>query len=594
MSMKNIKAFMLFMIIIILCVIFIRFDTLFAISKSETALVDLNKIYWGYKRTKEEQKELIELKRDMMQNLSPLTTELKRIRGLIGSQNYSKKIKYEYMKNYFLLSSKIQKYVAQYNKELMSLENEIRETLIQDIWNSVKTYTSLKNYKYVFRIGRQDIVAYDSSLDISNKVLSFIYTIPNAAELEPRGKALVIKSRTRLVTGKGSSYISAGRMVTILYDPQHILDVKSNNKSFIHNNREYNITVMYDGEIGLIPAESVTTNMKSIEVNLELGKNYKTYIGFENYIKSENIKDSNDYKLTVIKIPRLYLERVNDNDSFKNLDINKTNLEEVRISEIRDIDGDGIIDIVIIYRRGDNTLMKIIHIVLDNAGTPSERVDVYQASPYQDFTISTNQTPRTTNMKGESLRTELIGDRYYSLEEDNTIVFSQRQTDYWLKSNYEKEDNPYEKFKPVKNILKYKFNQNREKYILENKEGPLYIQRGFTRAYSPVYKEPDDIDHISELRKNDLYYIESGIAYEENRKNTDNDLWLRIILEAEFQNKEALINEGFPEDPKDSMYMEYEENEDGSIFIRYYAYIPGDGLNLTGLINYLGLPVDIF
>jgi len=592
--MKNIKAFMLFMIIIILCVIFIRFDTLFAISKSETALVDLNKIYWGYKRTKEEQKELIELKRDMMQNLSPLTTELKRIRGLIGSQNYSKKIKYEYMKNYFLLSSKIQKYVAQYNKELMSLENEIRETLIQDIWNSVKTYTSLKNYKYVFRIGRQDIVAYDSSLDISNKVLSFIYTIPNAAELEPRGKALVIKSRTRLVTGKGSSYISAGRMVTILYDPQHILDVKSNNKSFIHNNREYNITVMYDGEIGLIPAESVTTNMKSIEVNLELGKNYKTYIGFENYIKSENIKDSNDYKLTVIKIPRLYLERVNDNDSFKNLDINKTNLEEVRISEIRDIDGDGIIDIVIIYRRGDNTLMKIIHIVLDNAGTPSERVDVYQASPYQDFTISTNQTPRTTNMKGESLRTELIGDRYYSLEEDNTIVFSQRQTDYWLKSNYEKEDNPYEKFKPVKNILKYKFNQNREKYILENKEGPLYIQRGFTRAYSPVYKEPDDIDHISELRKNDLYYIESGIAYEENRKNTDNDLWLRIILEAEFQNKEALINEGFPEDPKDSMYMEYEENEDGSIFIRYYAYIPGDGLNLTGLINYLGLPVDIF
>ncbi len=588
--MKKLKPVLLTFIIFIILLITASIN---AIPKDETALVDINRIYWQYKETRKEQQRLKELKSDMEKAISPLASNLSRTRNLINTGTYTKKVKYEYMREYFLLSSELQQLVDEYNSQLMRLEQEIRENLLADIWTSIETYSKLKDYKYVFKIGRDDVIAYDPELDITDDIVGFINTVPNASELEVQGSALVLKSNTRLITGGKTIPLPQGRFISILNDPENVLDPKSNGKKFSSDNNGYSVTVMYDGTIGVVDVEKITTNLKSYEIDLNLGTNYKTYVGFENYIKSVRNSDTQQYDLTVIKIPRLYVERPGASDKFNSMGITSTNvrgMKRLEISEIRDIEGDGKVEIVIFYEEDDDSsYLKFLHAEKDSRND----IDIKNVSPSRDFQVMNRSIPRTSNQRGLSLVTETNGGKYYSVTSKGFISFNQNQTEYWFKPNTN-DNNPYRNIKPTNRILKYKFNSTTGKYEQDESEGPFYIKRGFTRSFAVVYKSPGDLEHISEIRKNDTYHIHSATSYQSQGEGYNHDLWFRIILEKEFASEEALTDAGFPKDPTSDMYNDYRKNpSNGRITIRFYAYIHGENLNVNSIIQYLGLPLEV-
>ncbi len=563
-----------------------------AIPKDETALIDINKVYWEYKETRKEQQRLNALKSDMEKNIKPLASNLNRTRNLINTGTYTKKVKYEYMKEYFLLSSELDQLVEEYNSQLMKMEQQIRENLLADIWTSIETYSKLKGYKYIFKIGKDDVIAYDPELDMTEEVIGFLNTVPNASELEVQGTALVLKSNARLITGGRALSLPQGRFISILNDPENILSHKSNGKQFSSDKNGYSVTAMYDGKIGVIDVEKITTNLKSYPVELNLGTDYKTYIGFENYINSERNSETGQYDLTVIKLPRLYVEREDASDKFNSMGITSYSargMKKLEISEIKDIEGDGIVEMVFYYQEKDGSeYLRILHAVKEN----NNDIDIENVSPTRDFQIRNILIPRTSNQRGLSLITESSGDKFYSVEDNGVISFNQNQTEYWFKPN-KNESNPYRSIKPTNKTLKYKFNRETDKYELIETEGPFYIKRGFAKSFAVVFESPGDKNHISEIRKNDSYHIHSASSYEGEDEHS-HDLWFRLILEKEFTSEEALVEGGFPKDPASSIYNDYRKNpSNGRITIRYYAYIHGEDLNVNSIINFLGLPMEI-
>lgn len=595
--MINLKKILIFVALPFMICFCIIFNNAYSIPKKQTALVDVDKTYWNYNKTLREKKRLEEMKQEMIRNIQPSVNSLKQTKSMLNSGAYSPKVKYEYMQEYFLISSEINKKVDEYNKQLLALENEIRENLMLDIWSSVKIYSKLNDYKYVFKIGKEDVIAYDKDLDITSDIISFINTIPNASELKTIGEALVTKSNTRLITGKRPENISLGSWVKVLYDPYNVLDANSNDKTFTYEYNNYNVTVMVDGKIGLVPVENLTMNIKSEQIDLGL-EGYTAYIGYNNYIKSDRIENSSDYELKVIKIPRLYIEK-SGSASFKSLDIQENLLEHVEVIEIDDVDHDGNVEIIIHYTNNRGTFLKFIHVYIEEY-SGRERVKIYNVSPRMDFEIEDSTEPRSSRMPGKRLITQTYGGRYFKVENGDTLVFTQIETEYRIKNNHTQEVNPYEYIKPEKKIIKYKFNptnqnvNSRKRYDTVDDIKTEYIERGFTRAYAPVYAKLGDIDHIAELRKNDTYMVHSATSHKSNLVDSNNDLWLKIILEGSFNSKNELKDAGFPLNSNDAMYLSYESSSSGNINIRYYAYIYGGRLNLMGLVQYLGLPYGIY
>ncbi len=586
--MKSGKILIFVFILLILTILLTPIKNAYTIPKDKTALVDLSNLYWNYNKTQREKKRLQKFKDEMMSNLKPMLIHLNDLRQLISNQSHSKKVKYEYMKEYFISSGKIQTLITQYNEQLRTYEQQIRENLLAEIWNSVKTYIELKDYEYVFRIGQNDVLAYDRSIDITNEVSSFINTVPNAAELEIIGEALVIKNNARIDTGKGIVRVTPGKYITILSDPIDALKPDSNGLNIISDKSDYYITAMYEGTIGLISVTEVTTNIKSRLVDLKLGNKFQSYLGFENHIYSERNSETNKYELILVKIPRLYIQKEGENDTFKSLEISKRNLKECKISEIRDINNDGELDIVIKYTNDKGTFLKTLRVK-----EKQNSINVSQTSPTNDFIIDKKSVPAYAGRKGEVIKTLSDNNKYYSLEEDGSLLFTQFETEFYYKSKYEDEINPYKLIRPVKKYSRYTYDYSKNKFVSKSTES-VYLELTFKNNYSLLYESIGNIDHIAEIRKGKSFHIERAVSGGNLSTEGEHDLWFRIIVEKTFEDRNELFKEGFPHNKNDSIYNHYEEKSSGEIFVRFYAFIHGEKIDAQKIIEFLDLPLGLY
>lgn len=591
--MKTKNKFICFILIIIF-IGFIPISLSYAIPKQETALVDPLKVYWAYHKTIKEQKRLSNLRKNMEDNIKPLIVSLKRLQALIHSGSYTRKVKYEYMKEYFLLSSQVQMQVSQYNKQLMTMEKEIRENLLRDVWFAVDFYSKLIKYNYVFKIGMDDVIAYNPNLDITNKIIVFLNTIPNAAELQIQGEALVIRTTKLKQIGKNPISIKAGYSVIVLNDPENLLAIESNGKKIKSNDREYYITVLHDENIGQVLINDITTNTKVEKVNLNLSSNYTAYLSFENYIDIEKTDKAGEYELTLIKVPRIFIELTKNQRGLSLLSckINPKDLKHAEVLEISDIDKDGIVEIVIYYTKKQNSYFSLVHVFEEKPNLIKSK----KVSPQNDIKIYELRLATPTGSRGEVTNTFLLDNgKYYSIENDNTLVFKQIKTNYWIKSNYKNETNPYRKIKPVLAYKKYQYDPKAKKFKEIASDSAQNIQLKFNRTFAPVYKNLGDLDHISEIKKGDSFYIEIAQASNKKEANHSHDLWFRIILAKKFENEVELVEAGFPNNPHDKLYLTYEQDTTtDAIHIKYYAWLHGSYLNLNSLITHFGLPYEIY
>lgn len=586
------KSFNKFIFIVILFIfgalLLIPLQNAYTIPKDKTALVDLSRLYWNYDKTDKEQKRLQNLKKEMLANLKPMLIHLNDLKQMISTQNQTRKVKYEYMKEYFISSGKVQTLITQYNEQLQTYEQQIRENLLAEIWNAVKTYIELKNYEYVFRIGQDDVLAYDRSIDITGDIETFINTVPNASELDIIGEALVIKNNAYINTGKGNVRVSPGKYITILSDPINGLQPNSNGLNIISDKNDYYITAMYEDAIGIISITDVTMNIKSALVDLGLSDGFKSYLGYENHIYSERNSETNKYELILVKIPRLYIQKQGENDTLKSLEISKRYLKECRIYDISDINNDDKIDIVVYYTNNKGSFLKTLGI-----DEEQKSIDVYQTSPSDDFIITKNYIPNYAGRKGEIIKTLSDGNKYYTINEDGSLMFTQLDTEFYYKPNYEDEINPYKLIKPVKKYVKYTFNKSLNKYVSDDVEN-VYIEQKFRKNYSLLYESIGNIDHIAEIRKDDPYHIERAVSGGNLSTEGKHDLWFRIIAEKSFDSKNDLFKAGFSTNENDSVYNHYEEKASGEIFIRYYAYIHGENINAQNIVEFLDLPLGLY
>jgi Skp family chaperone for outer membrane proteins len=78
--MKMKKSSLSVILLLIISIMFTEISS--AIPKSETAVVDTLKVYWNYNRQAKNKKDSKTLKKEMLQNIGPLSNDIKSLKSL--------------------------------------------------------------------------------------------------------------------------------------------------------------------------------------------------------------------------------------------------------------------------------------------------------------------------------------------------------------------------------------------------------------------------------------------------------------------------------------------------------------------------------